>query len=46
MLDRIIHFSLKNKFAVWLLTIIVMAAGLYSGMTMKLETIPNINTSD
>ncbi|MBY6267822.1 efflux RND transporter permease subunit, partial [Parageobacillus thermoglucosidasius] len=44
MLDRIIHFSLKNKFAVWLLTIIVMAAGLYSGMTMKLETIPNINT--
>lgn len=43
-MNRIINFSLNNKFAVWLLTIIVMAAGLYSGMTMKLETIPNINT--
>ncbi|RUT33337.1 efflux RND transporter permease subunit [Paenibacillus zeisoli] len=39
----IINFSLRNKFAVWLLTIIVVAAGLYSGLTMKQETIPNIN---
>ncbi|AZB40987.1 AcrB/AcrD/AcrF family protein [Bacillus sp. FJAT-42376] len=43
-MNRIIGFSLKNKFAVWLLTIIVTAAGLYSGLNMKLETIPNINT--
>ncbi|MDR6123263.1 HAE1 family hydrophobic/amphiphilic exporter-1 [Bacillus sp. SLBN-46] len=43
-MKKIIQFSLKNKFAVWLLTIIVTVAGLYSGMNMKLETIPNINT--
>lgn len=43
-MKKVIQFSLKNKFAVWLLTIIVTIAGLYSGMNMKLETIPNINT--
>ncbi|MEH7307294.1 efflux RND transporter permease subunit [Neobacillus drentensis] len=43
-MKKIIQFSLKNKFAVWLLTIIVTVAGLYSGMNMKLETIPNIST--
>ncbi|WP_078411655.1 efflux RND transporter permease subunit [Priestia abyssalis] len=43
-MKSIIQFSLKNKFAVWLLTIMVTAAGLYSGLNMKLETIPNINT--
>lgn len=39
----IINFSLNNKFAIWILTIIVTFAGLYSGLTMKQETIPNIN---
>lgn len=39
----IINFSLRNKFAIWLLTIIVSFTGLYSGLTMKQETIPNIN---
>jgi len=39
----IINFSLKNKFAIWILTIIISFAGLYSGLTMKQETIPNIN---
>ncbi|MFP5113273.1 efflux RND transporter permease subunit [Bacillaceae bacterium C204] len=43
-MKKVIQFSLKNKFAVWLLTIIVTIAGLYSGMNMKLETIPNIST--
>ncbi|PEQ94022.1 Swarming motility protein SwrC [Bacillus sp. AFS006103] len=43
-MKKIIQFSLKNKFAVWLLTIIITIAGLYSGMNMKLETIPNSNT--
>lgn len=42
-MKSIIQFSLRNKFAVWLLTIIVTAVGLYSGLTMKQETIPNIN---
>ncbi|TYP73883.1 efflux RND transporter permease subunit [Paenibacillus methanolicus] len=39
----IIRFSLNNKFALWLMTIIVVVAGLYSGLNMKQETIPNIN---
>ncbi|MDQ0857722.1 efflux RND transporter permease subunit [Bacillus sp. V2I10] len=43
-MNQIINFVLKNKFAVWLLTIIVTVAGLYSGLNMKLETIPNITT--
>lgn len=43
-MNKIIHFVLKNKLAVWLMTIIVTVAGLYAGLTMKLETIPNINT--
>ncbi|HDX9635407.1 efflux RND transporter permease subunit [Bacillus cereus group sp. MYBK108-2] len=43
-MNKIINFSLKNKFAVWLLTIIVTIAGIYSGLNMKLETIPDITT--
>ncbi|QWC23274.1 efflux RND transporter permease subunit [Bacillus haikouensis] len=42
-MNSIINFVLKNKFAVWLMTIIVIVAGLYSGFNMKLETLPNIN---
>jgi HAE1 family hydrophobic/amphiphilic exporter-1 len=38
----IINFSLNNKFAVWLLTIMVVIAGLYAGLNMKQETIPDI----
>ncbi len=38
----IINFSLNNKFAVWLLTIMVVVAGLYAGLGMKQETIPDI----
>jgi len=43
-MNKIINFSLKNKFAVWLLAIIVTIAGIYSGLNMKLETIPDITT--
>lgn len=43
-MNKIINFSLKNKFAVWLITLIITAAGLYSGLNMKMETIPNIST--
>lgn len=42
-MKSLIHFSLKNKFAIWLLTIIIVFAGLYSGLTMKQETLPNIS---
>ncbi|MDX5486250.1 efflux RND transporter permease subunit [Bacillus pumilus] len=43
-MNSIINFVLKNKFAVWLMTIIVTVAGLYAGLNMKQESIPNINT--
>ena len=43
-MNSIIKFSLKNKLAIWLLTIIVVAAGIYSGLNMKQETIPSIST--
>ncbi|UOR11104.1 efflux RND transporter permease subunit [Halobacillus amylolyticus] len=41
-MKQIINFSMNNKFAVWLMTIIITIAGLYSGLNMKLETIPDI----
>lgn len=41
-MKRIIDFTLNNKLAVWILTIIVIFAGVYAGMNMKQETIPNI----
>lgn len=43
-MKRIIQFSVNNKFALWLLTIIVTVAGIYAGTTMKLETLPDITT--
>jgi HAE1 family hydrophobic/amphiphilic exporter-1 len=39
----VIGFSLKNKFALWMITIIVIAAGLYSGMNMKKESMPDLS---
>jgi HAE1 family hydrophobic/amphiphilic exporter-1 len=41
-LKRIINFALNNKLAIWILTILVVFTGLYSGLNMKQETIPNI----
>src|SRR5699024_3146201 len=42
MLKKIIDFTLNNKLAIWILTILVVFTGLYSGLNMKQETIPNI----
>ncbi|WP_151733691.1 efflux RND transporter permease subunit ['Paenibacillus yunnanensis' Narsing Rao et al. 2020] len=42
-MKSLINFSLKNKFAIWLLTVIIVFAGLYSGLNMKQETLPNIS---
>lgn len=39
---KIINFSLNNKFALWILILIVLVAGLYSSLNMKMETLPNI----
>lgn len=41
-MKQIIDFSLKNKFAIWILTLMVVVAGLYAGLTMKQESIPSI----
>ncbi|MFT8321438.1 MAG: efflux RND transporter permease subunit [Bacillus sp. (in: firmicutes)] len=38
----IVNFVLKNKLAVWLLTIIITVSGIYSGTRMNMETIPDI----
>lgn len=42
MLKKVIDFSLNNKLAIWILSIIVIFMGLYSGLNMKQETMPNI----
>ncbi len=39
----IVNFVLKNKLAVWILTIIITVTGIYSGTKMKTESIPDIS---
>lgn len=39
----LVNFVQKNKLAVWLLTIICMASGIYSSTQMKTEMIPDIS---
>ncbi|WP_313892153.1 efflux RND transporter permease subunit [Psychrobacillus sp.] len=39
----LVNFVLKNKLAVWLLTIIITVSGIYSGTQMKTETMPDIS---
>ena len=39
----LVNFVLKNKLAVWLLTIIITVSGVYSATQMKTETIPDIS---
>lgn len=39
----LVNFVIKNKLAVWLLTIIITVSGIYSGTKMNMETIPNIS---
>lgn len=38
-----VNFVIRNKLAVWLLTIVVIFTGIYSGTRMKMETIPDIS---
>lgn len=42
-MKSLVNFVLKNKLAVWLLTIIITFTGIYSGTKMKTETIPDIS---
>ncbi|MEN2767470.1 efflux RND transporter permease subunit [Ornithinibacillus xuwenensis] len=39
----LVNFVLKNKLAVWILTIIIVVSGIYSGTRMKTETIPDVS---
>lgn len=42
-MKKVIDFSINNKFAIWILTIMVIIMGLFSGLNMKQEMMPNIN---
>lgn len=42
-LKGLVNFVIKNKLAVWLLAIILMATGIYSTSKMNKETIPDIS---
>ncbi|TDL98469.1 efflux RND transporter permease subunit [Macrococcus brunensis] len=44
MVKKIIDFSLHNKLALWLMTLLIAAAGIYSAMTMKEEMLPSISS--
>ncbi|MFD1848549.1 efflux RND transporter permease subunit [Oceanobacillus bengalensis] len=39
----LVNFVIKNKLAVWLLTIIIVVSGVFSATRMKMETIPDIS---
>ncbi|WP_338448801.1 efflux RND transporter permease subunit [Niallia oryzisoli] len=39
----LVNFVIRNKLAVWLLTIIITVSGMYSAAKMKMETIPDIS---
>ncbi|MEJ8766231.1 efflux RND transporter permease subunit [Oceanobacillus sp. HCA-5259] len=42
-MKKIINFSLNNKFAIWILTFMAIFMGIFSGLNMKQELMPNIN---
>lgn len=42
-LRNFVNFVIKNKLAVWILTIVVIISGMYSGSRMKTEILPDIS---
>ena len=42
-MKSLVSFVLKNKLAVWLLTLIIAGSGIYSATKMKMESMPNIS---
>lgn len=42
-MQKFINFSINNKLAIWIVTLFIIVFGTYSGYSMKLETLPNIN---
>ncbi|UBH23432.1 efflux RND transporter permease subunit [Macrococcus armenti] len=43
-MKKIIDFSLHNKLAIWLMTLIILSAGIYSAVKMKMEMLPSMST--
>lgn len=42
-MKSIINFSIKNKLAIWIVTIFIIVFGMFSAFQMKMEQLPNIN---
>lgn len=45
MLDKIIHFSIQNKFIIGILTLALIAVGAYSVSTLPMDTQPDITNN-
>ena len=45
MLDKIIHFSINNKFIIGLFTLILVAVGSYSLYTLPIDALPDITNN-
>src|SRR3954470_12197640 len=45
MLDKIIHFSIKNKFIVGLFTLVLIAWGAYSLKQLPIDAVPDITNN-
>lgn len=45
MLDKIIHFSIHNKFIIGLLTLLLVAVGIYSTATLPIDALPDITNN-
>jgi len=45
MLDKIIHFSINNKFIIGLFTFVLVAAGSYSLYTLPIDALPDITNN-
>ncbi|MEJ7170227.1 efflux RND transporter permease subunit, partial [Staphylococcus epidermidis] len=42
MIKKLLQFSLGNKFAIFLMVLLVILAGVYASVKMKLELIPDV----
>ena len=42
MINRLLKFSLGNKFAVFLMVVLVILGGVYSSVKMRLELLPDV----
>ncbi|MGV3696999.1 CusA/CzcA family heavy metal efflux RND transporter [Flavobacterium sp.] len=45
MLDKIIHFSIHNKFIVGIFTLVLVVAGIYSVSTLPVDALPDITNN-